>query len=185
MQQPMMKYQIGSLVPLVLLMWIEEFVDYYLFNQELDSYGIRPRELDGLWGIPLAPFLHGDFGHLIANTFPLIILGCLILVRSIEEFWIATLMAAIVGGLGTWVLGQPETVHIGASGLVFGYMGYLLLRGYLERSSNGVLVALLVLFFYGGSLVRGVIPTDGGVSWEGHLFGFIGGLLAAHAVSRS
>ena len=94
-------------------------------------------------------------------------------------------MSAIVGGLGTWVAGHPDTIHVGASGLVFGYMGYLLLRGYLEGSSNGILVAILVLFFYGGSIVRGVIPTTAGVSWEGHLFGFIGGLLAAHAMSKS
>jgi membrane associated rhomboid family serine protease len=183
--QQFLKYKIWNLIPFVVVMWAVEIADALYFDSKLDNYGIRPRNLQGLWGILFAPFLHGDFEHLMANTVPLIILGSLILFRSVEEFWLATLLIMGIGGGGVWVFGEPGSFHVGSSILIFGYIGYLLLRGYLENSSNGVLISILVLVFYGGTLAQGVLPTDAGVSWEGHLFGCIGGLLAAHAVSKA
>ena len=183
--QKFLKYKIWNLLPLIAVMWLIEIADLFFFNSQLDLYGISPRETQGLWGILTAPFLHGGFGHLMSNTFPLLILGSLILFRSVEEFWIATLVSMGVGGGGVWVFGEPGSYHIGASILVFGYIGYLLLRGYLENSPNGILISILVLIFYGGTLAQGVLPVAAGISWEGHLFGCIGGLMAAHAVSKN
>ena len=171
------------LAGLVGLMWLEEIADLVLFHGALDAGGIRPRTEAGLWGILLAPFLHADFAHLLANTVPLLVLGWLVLVRGRRDFLWVTAVAVLLGGLGVWLVGGPNTVHIGASGLVFGYLGYLLLRGYWERSLPAILVAVVAGVLYGGAL-WGVLPLSHGVSWEGHLFGFSGGATAASAHRR-
>jgi membrane associated rhomboid family serine protease len=164
-------------------MWLAEVADLVLVRGTLDAGGIRPRTEAGLWGILLAPFLHAGFAHLLANTAPLLVLGWLVLVRGLRDFVRVTAVAVLPGGLGVWLVGGTRTVHIGASGLVFGYLGYLFLRGYWERSVSAILVAVAAGVLYGGVL-WGILPTGHGVSWEGHLFGFAGGATAASTHRR-
>ncbi|MGB3559764.1 MAG: rhomboid family intramembrane serine protease [Geitlerinemataceae cyanobacterium] len=166
----------------VALMWCVEIADFLVFRGQLDTYGILPRNLIGLRGILFMPFLHGNFPHLIANTIPFIILGWLVMLRKISDFFVVTAVTMLVGGLGVWVFGSPG-LHIGASGIIFGYLGFLLLRGLFQRSFGGILLSLVVGFLYGG-LIWGVLPGQPGVSWEGHLFGFLGGVVAARLLSR-
>jgi membrane associated rhomboid family serine protease len=144
----------------------------------LDQYGIIPRTVTGLRGILFAPFLHGNFRHLGANTVPFMTLGWFVMLRSISEFFEVTLIAMLVSGLGTWLIAAPNTVHIGASGVIFGYLGFLVLRGYFEHSLSAVILSVVAILFYGG-LLWGILPGQAYVSWEGHLFGFIGGAIAA------
>ncbi|MEO1510284.1 MAG: rhomboid family intramembrane serine protease, partial [Cyanobacteria bacterium J06633_23] len=153
-------------------LWSIEIIDFLVFGGGLDRYGIRPRSLGGLWGIPLAPFLHGGFRHLLANTVPLLTLSWWVMMRSIGTWLMATIMITLVGGAGTWLLARGGSVHIGASGLVFGYLGFLLGRGYYERTMGAIAIALFVLATY-GAMFWGVFPTQPGISWESHLFGFI------------
>ncbi|MGD1897045.1 MAG: rhomboid family intramembrane serine protease [Phormidesmis sp.] len=176
------RLQVKTLLTIVVVLWSIEIVDLIFFNGALNSFGIRPRTLSGLWGILFAPFLHGDFAHLIANTIPLVSLGWLIMLRRADDIVTVSIIAALVGGLGTWLVGSPA-VHIGASGVIFGYFGFLLLRGYFERSLVAIAFSILVTFFYGG-IIWGVLPSQPGISWEGHLFGFIGGIIAAKLLSK-
>lgn len=145
--------------------------------------GIRPHSLSGLWGIFFAPFLHANFMHLAANTVPFLVLGWLIMARERRDFWIVSAIAALAAGLGTWLFGSANTVHVGLSGVIFGYLGFLLLRGYFERSFLSIALSLVVGFFWGSAL-WGVLPLQAGISWEGHLFGFLGGVLAARLLAR-
>jgi membrane associated rhomboid family serine protease len=166
------------LLVLVGALWAIELVDLVTPRSTLDWYGIHPRTLLGLRNILLAPLLHAGFGHLLANTLPLIILGALIIVRSRQDFISVTLMSVLVSGLGVWLFGGGNTVHIGASGVVFGYLGYLLARAWFERSAAALLLGLAALVLYGGAL-GGVLPRADGVSWLAHLFGLAGGAGAA------
>jgi membrane associated rhomboid family serine protease len=166
----------------ILFIWLLELVDWIIFDHALDSYGVQPRTLTGLRGILFMPFLHADFGHVLANTVPFIILGWLVMMRSIREFVIITGVILLVSGLGVWFFGGSGTVHIGASALVFGFLGFLLLRAYFEWSLTSILIALVVGLMYSG-LIWGVLPITYGVSWQGHLFGFIGGALAAYLLT--
>ncbi|MCC6129016.1 MAG: rhomboid family intramembrane serine protease [Acidobacteria bacterium] len=163
---------------LVAIFWIVEIVDALLFRGRLDMFGIRPRRLDGLMGIVLAPFLHGGFYHLIANTMPFLILGTLIHWRRPKDYVPVTVLSALIGGLGAWLLGAPGSVHVGVSGVIFGYFGFLVARAYFERSFASILLAVLVIFLYGG-IIWGVRPFQTGISWQGHLFGLLGGVFAA------
>lgn len=168
----------------IVFLWLIELVDWLIFRGALNSYGIRPRTVDGLVGIFFAPFLHGSFGHLMANTLPLLVLGVLIIIsRGLKDFLIATALITLISGLGTWLIGPAYSVHIGASGLVFGYFGFLLLMAYFERSCQSIVVAVLVFFFYGG-MVWGILPRGDGISWQAHLFGLLGGVLAAYVLAR-
>ncbi|MCC6177365.1 MAG: rhomboid family intramembrane serine protease [Chloroflexi bacterium] len=173
-----MTQRLAIVVGIVLLMWLLEIVDLLTPWQTTDIYGIRPRSLDGLSGIVLAPFLHGGLAHLAANTIPFIMLGWLVIMRGIGTFVAVSLLVMLAGGLGVWVLGRPGTVHVGASGIIFGYIGYLMARGYFDRSFVSIVVALIVGVLYGGA-IWGVLPGQRGISWEGHLFGFLAGILAA------
>lgn len=170
--------QITILGSFVTLMWGLEIIDAIIFRNALDQFGIRPRSLSGLAGILFSPFLHGGFRHLIANTVPFLTLGWLVMLRRIQDFWEVTTVTIVISGLGVWLLGAPNSVHLGASGLVFGYFGFLLTRGYFDRRIDSIALGILVLALYGG-LIWGVAPWQRGVSWEGHLFGLIGGGLAA------
>lgn len=179
------KTPLAVLGGLIFLLWFLEFVDWLVFNGALDGYGIKPRTTNGLLGILYAPFLHGGFGHLMANTMPILILGGLILFsRGLKDFFIVTGLVMIVSGLGTWLIGPSFSVHIGASGLVFGYFGFLLLMAYFERSCQAIVVAGVVLFVYGG-LVWGILPRGDGISWQSHLFGLVGGFLAAYLLGKN
>ena len=170
---------IGSFVAVI---WLVELVDWLLLNSALDDYGIQPREQTGLRGILLAPFLHIGFGHVAANTVPFVLLGWLVLLRRTSDLFVASAVIIVVGGLGVWLTGPAHSVHAGASGLVFGYLGFLLLRGFFERSPVAILVAIGVGAVYAGAL-PGLLPGQPGISWQGHLFGFVGGVLAARVLS--
>lgn len=161
---------------LVAAMWVVEIIDL-IPGTNLDRWGIRPRELVGLVGIVTAPFLHNGFAHLISNTIPFLILGGLIAASGVAQFFRVTVIVGLTAGLGTWLIGQSNSYHIGASGLVFGYLTYLLARGLFERKLTYLAVGLVVLFLYGGVL-WGLVPRPG-ISWQGHLFGALGGVLAA------
>ncbi len=166
----------------VLLLWGLELADTLLLGGWLNRFGIRPRSWLGLRGIVFAPLLHGTLGHLAANTVPLVVLGWLIMLNGLNTFLTVTAIAWVVSGAGTWLLGGSNTNHIGASGLVFGYFGYLVLRGYFEQSVSAIAIAVLVGIFY-GSMIWGVLPIHQGKSWQSHLFGFIGGGIAARYLS--
>ncbi|NEP20689.1 rhomboid family intramembrane serine protease [Moorena sp. SIO3I6] len=167
----------------VALMWIVELVDIFIFGRKLDLYGIIPRNPIGLRGILFAPFLHGGFSHLISNTIPFLVLGWFVMLQETSDFFVVTSITMVVGGLGVWLLGAPNSVHIGASVLIFGYLGFLLFRGFFERNLPSIFISILVGFLYGG-LVWGVLPSQPHVSWQGHLFGFIGGILAARLLAK-
>ena len=171
------KTQVTILGGFVALMWVLEIVDVIVFRQGLNAYGIIPREIIGLRGILFAPFLHGDLAHLISNTIPFLVLGWFVMLQETSEFFIVTPIIMLVSGLGVWLIGASG-VHIGASGVIFGYLGFLLARGFFERNFPSILLSLIVGSLY-GCLIWGVLPTQPGVSWEGHLFGFLGGVLAA------
>lgn len=161
----------------VVLLWVVEVVDV-LVNHRLDGYGVEPRDTDGLLGIVFAPVLHASWDHLIANTAPVLVLGFLVLLGGIAQGVAVTAVIWVVAGVGVWLTAPDDTVHLGASMLVFGWLAHLLVRGFVSRSPAHLGVALLVFLLYGGALL-GVLPGQPGVSWQGHLFGAVGGVLAA------
>jgi membrane associated rhomboid family serine protease len=176
------KSQVLILGTLVAIMWGIEILDVSVFRHELGSLGILPRNPIGLRGILFAPFLHGSFAHLEANTVPFLILGWLIMSESIAHFAIVSIICMVVGGFGTWVFGA-SAFHIGASGVIFGYLGFLLARWYFDRSIRSAMIALVVGSTY-GTVLWGVLPSMPGISWEGHLFGFLGGIVAARTLAK-
>ena len=149
-----------------------------LLNHSLNAFGLVPRTTDGLVGVPLSPFLHGSYAHVQSNAVALLALGCLAVIRSGSRFPWVCLIIIVAGGLGLWVVGRPAT-HVGASGLVFGLFGYLVVKGFLDRSILSVLAAAVVCGVFGWAMLSGVLPTNGFVSWEGHLCGLAAGILAA------
>lgn len=161
------------------LMWLVEIIDL-IPGTDLDRWGIQPREVDGLVGIVTMPFLHDGFGHLISNTIPFVIMGALIAASGLTRYFTVTAIIVVVSGVGTWLIGPDHSIHIGASALVFGYLTYLLARGLFDRKPTYLLVGLVVLFLYGGVL-WGLLPRPG-ISWQGHLFGAIGGVVAARVI---
>jgi len=166
---------------LVAVMWAVEVVDVVV--GDLDSAGIRPRDPEGLVGVALAPMVHGGFGHLVANTIPFLVLGTAIAISGLARIAAVTVIVAVVGGLGTWLTAPAATVHIGASGLVFGFATYLVARGAYSRRALHLAMGLVVLGVYGTTLLFGLVPTAG-VSWHGHAFGAIGGVIAARLLHR-
>lgn len=159
------------------LLWVIELVDQ-LSAHALDHYGIVPREVDSLPSVYAAPFLHAGWNHLIANSVPFLVLGFLVFLGGLARWLWSTFTSVTTSGLFAWLLSPPNTVTIGASGLIFGWLTYLLARGWLTRDTRQVLIALGVLVVYGGVL-WGVLPGAAEVSWQGHLGGAIGGVLAA------
>ena len=164
------------------LMWVVEILDQ-IIGGDLDQYGIEPHDSDGLIGILFAPFLHGGFGHLIGNTVPFLLLGAAIALSGLARVAAATLIIAVVGGLGTWLAAPSGTTHIGASGIVFGYAAYLIARGLFSRNLLHLAAGVLVVAVYGTTLLFGLVPSPG-VSWQGHLFGALGGVAAARVLDR-
>ncbi len=167
---------------LVLIMWVSEAVDTVV-GHRLDGYGIEPRDADGLSGIIASPFLHGGFEHLISNTVPFLVMGFVIAFKGAVRVATVTAIVALVSGLGTWLVAPADTVHIGASGVVFGYATYLLSRGFFDRQLLGLAVGLAVGAIWGTALLGGLLPEEG-ISWQGHLFGAIGGVVAARVLAR-
>ncbi len=171
--KPQVKVLGGALV----LMWAV-FVATLLSGGALQSLGVIPRTTIGLRGILFAPFLHGSLAHLIANSIPFLVLGWLVMLRDSRHFLPVTVAAMLGSGVTAWLLGAPGSVHIGASGVIFGYLGFLILSGWFARSLASILVSLLVIVLWGG-MVLGVVPGQSGISWQAHLGGFLGGVLAA------
>ena len=162
------------------ILWLVELVDL-ISGQSLELLGgIRPREAQGLIGVPLAPFLHGDWAHLIANTLPFIVLGGLVIISSNRQRFVGVSAIVVVfAGLGTWLFARGG-YHIGASSLVFGYLGFLLWRAWLGRNFGWTIIALLAGFLY-GEIIISLFKNQAGISWSGHFFGLLGGVIAAFA----
>jgi membrane associated rhomboid family serine protease len=172
----------GVVAAFVGLLWVIEIVDA-VGGGDLDQYGIEPRSEDGLVGIAVAPLLHSGWTHLEANSVPLLVLGLVVAVASTVRFFGVLAWAWVVSGVGVWLIAPDGSVTVGASGLVFGLLAYLLVVGFLERRAIGILISVGVFLLYGGVLL-GVLPGQPGVSWQGHLFGAAGGVLAAYHLAN-
>jgi membrane associated rhomboid family serine protease len=171
------KQGIGLLAAIVLLMWIVEIINT-LDSNHLNSDGLYPRDLDRLWGILTAPFLHASFQHLIDNTIPFVFMGLIIALRGALRLALVSAIVIVLGGLGTWLIAPAGTVTVGASGVVFGYAAYLLARGVFDRSALELLTGAIVGVVWGGALLTSLVPHYG-VSWQAHLCGGLAGVLAA------
>ncbi|WP_082946051.1 rhomboid family intramembrane serine protease [Mycobacterium sp. E1747] len=179
----------ATILTFVALLYLIELIDQ-LTRHSLDENGIRPLEVNGLWGIVFAPVLHANWQHLMANTIPLLVLGFLMTLAGLSRFVWATAIVWILGGFGTWLIGNVgsscgPTDHIGASGLIFGWLAFLLVFGIFVRRFADIAIGLVVLFAYGGVLLGAmpVLGRCGGVSWQGHLCGAIAGVVAAYWLS--
>jgi membrane associated rhomboid family serine protease len=170
------------LLALVLLMWGLEVLDTAL-DHRLDRGGIIPRETEGLDGVVAAPFLHVGFGHLLANTLPFVAMGLVIGLEGPLRLLGVTAIVAVISGLGTWLIAPADTIHLGASGVVFGYATYLIARGLFNRRPAELAIGAVVAVLWGGALLAGLEPQEG-ISWQGHLFGAIGGVVAARTLSE-
>lgn len=163
-------------------MWVVEGVDAVLPANLDAAGGITPRSTDGLTGVVTSPFLHGSLAHLVGNTVPFLALGASIAMAGLARIIAVTAIVALIGGLGTWLTSAPGTVTIGASGIVFGYAAYLIARGLFSRRPLQLALGVLVVIVLGGSLLSGLAPQQG-ISWQAHLFGAIGGLVAARTLA--
>ena len=162
----------------LILIWVFQFINFAM-GYDLNAWlGLSTRRSSGLVGIIFCPFLHGSFNHAILNSAPIAVLGGIILSINRKWFFMATATIIVIGGALTWLLARPNTLHVGASGVVFGYLGYLIAYGIRARSFSAIFGALLAVVLY-GYLIKGVLPSGPGVSFEGHLFGLIGGIVAA------
>ncbi|MDJ0925088.1 MAG: rhomboid family intramembrane serine protease [Acidimicrobiia bacterium] len=170
------------LIIIAAMMWVIEAFDTAVLEGRLDQQGIVPRTLRGLDGILWAPMLHGGFGHLLANTLPFVVLGAFVALEGLRRWLVVTAFVVVVGGLATWLFARPAA-HVGASGLIFGYAGFLLVAGFVERSIKGIAVSIVVGLLFGGMVLRGITPVSNYVSWESHLFGLAAGVLAAFALA--
>lgn len=171
------------ILTLVAIIWVVNAVDTLLFAGHLRSFGIVPRTGRGVRGIVFAPFLHAGLSHLIANTGGLFVFGGMTILRSERDFWFVTGIGALVSGVGTWVFGHSG-VHIGASGVIFAYFGYLLFTGWFERRIGALLLSVAVFVIWWPTLF-GLLPLQTGLSWEGHVFGLFGGALTAWLLARN
>ena len=174
-----MRNRLSAVFAAVGLLWLVWLVDLiWPGSLSILGYGIVPRTTFGLRGIVVAPLIHANLQHLIANTIPLLILGSIIVMRGVRAFTFVAITSALVSGLGTWLFGTGNAQHVGASGVVFGFLGYLLLRTIFDSRLSSLLVTLVVAILYGATILTSLVPSAG-VSWSGHVFGFIGGVIAA------
>ncbi|MGV0746048.1 rhomboid family intramembrane serine protease [Mycolicibacterium sp. XJ870] len=177
----------ATIITFVALLYVIELFDN-LTGHNLDDNGIRPLETDGLTGIIFSPLLHANWAHLMANTGPALVLGFLMTLAGMARFVWATAIIWILGGFGTWLIGNVgapygvETNHIGASGLIFGWLTFLIVFGFFTRKAWQIVVGVIVLFVYGGILL-GMLPGTFGVSWQGHMCGAIAGVIAAYLLA--
>ena len=179
---PQAKLAALIIVGLLAWMWLLELVDQ-LSGNRLDNFGIHAQEVDGLPGILSAPFLHAGWDHLISNSVPFLVLGFLVLMGGLARWALSSLICIGASGVFAWLLTPADTIVLGASGLIFGWLTYLLARGIWSRRPGQVVIAVLVMLLYGG-LIFGVLPGNAGVSWQAHLGGAIGGVLAAWLLHR-
>jgi len=166
-------------------MWAVFLVSAALPSLKLDQHGVVPRTFSGLQGILFAPWLHESLGHIMANTGGLLVLGWMTMWPRVTNFWVATLGGMLGAGLCAWLLGSPGSVHIGASGLLFGYAGYLIARGYYTRNIVAIVVALFVTASYGLTMLFGLLPLHPDISWQSHLGGALGGVLATRCTTAA
>ena len=171
-----------ALAALVAIMWAVEVVNS-LDSYRLDKDGIVPRSLSHLDGVAFAPFLHASWSHLISNTVPFVILGLAIALAGAVRLLEVSAIVALVSGLGTWLIAPSNSVTVGASGIVFGYAAYLISRGVFTRRALEILLGVVVLVVFGVTLLYDLIPHTG-ISWQAHLFGAIGGVIAASLLSE-
>ncbi|MDV8000807.1 rhomboid family intramembrane serine protease [Rhodococcus sp. IEGM 1408] len=173
----------------VALMWVVEAGDWLLRSAVgppgLDDDGVRPLSSDGLPGILFQPFLHGDWAHLIGNSVALLVLGSIIALSGLSPLIRVTLVSWVLSGAVSWLLGGVGTVHIGASGIVFGYIFYVIVRGLFSRRFLHLAIGLIIGFYYGLEALAGLSPMLDGVSWQGHLGGAVGGVLSAYGLRRN
>ncbi|MEU6860017.1 rhomboid family intramembrane serine protease [Glycomyces sp. NPDC046736] len=167
---------------LIALMWLLLITDWVV-PAHLTQFGITPRSFEGLLGIGAAPFLHAGAGHLASNMIPLAVLGTVAALRDWNGMWVALAAAVLLSGLGVWLFSPAHSVTVGASGVVFGLFGYLLARGVFMRKIGDILIAVLLVCVY-GSMIWGVFPSQPHISWQAHLFGFLGGIAAAFLTAR-
>jgi membrane associated rhomboid family serine protease len=160
------------------VMWLLEIINTLDHNALDGDGGIYPRSLAHVWAILTAPFLHVSFAHLIDNTIPFVFMGVIIALRGAAKLALVTAVVIVVGGLGTWLIAPSHSVTVGASGVVFGYAAYLLTRGLFDHSWVELLIGVGVAVIWGGALLSSLVPHYG-VSWQGHLCGAIGGVVAA------
>jgi membrane associated rhomboid family serine protease len=172
---------VGLLIAMVAVMWLVELVNTF-DHYALDHDGIWPHEVDRLWGILTAPFLHASWAHLIGNTIPFVFMGLIIALEGFRRLAAVTAIVIVLAGLGTWLLSSTGTPVVGASGVVFGYATYLLARGFFSRNVVELLVGAVVVAVFGTALLSSLVP-HGNFSWQGHLSGGIAGLIAAWALS--
>lgn len=179
------KYKSAGIVVLAftVLLYLVELVDTGL-HHGLDDDGVVPRTLSGLDGIVWAPLLHGGWGHLFSNTIPVLVFGFLAMASGVTRWIAVTALVWVVSGLGVWLTGDSGTSTIGASGLAFGWLAYLLVRGLFNRAFGQLAVAAVLLLVWGGTL-WGLLPGNPGISWQAHLFGALGGVLAAWLAART
>jgi membrane associated rhomboid family serine protease len=171
------------LAVLVAVMWIVEVINALDANRLDIAGGLYSRNVDHLWAIFTSPFLHAGFGHLLGNTIPFVFMGAIIAMRGAGRLALVTLIVLIVGGLGTWLISPSGTDTVGASGIVFGYAGYLLTRGLFDHSFGELVTGAVVGVLWGTVLIASLIP-HGHVSWQGHLSGALGGVIAAWLLAR-
>ena len=174
-----MKFKEAMQIPLVLIIiiWAVFLIDW-IFNLNLNQYGIFPRKTSALGGILFSPFLHGSFGHLISNTLPFFILGTVI-IYFYQKCWIKVLLIIyVITGTGVWLVARPA-IHIGASGLVYGFVGFLFFSGLFRKNIKSLLISIAIVLLYGG-LIFGIFPGQKNISWESHLVGAIVGGLCAY-----
>jgi membrane associated rhomboid family serine protease len=157
------------------VLWIVQILNA-IDDYRLDRFGLKPREFDGLWGVVTMPFLHSSYGHLLSNTIPVILIGWVVLLAGVSTWATVTGLVVVGGGVLTWLVGPGDSVIVGASGLVFGWLGYLLARAYFSRRLKWIVVAVLVLVFF-GTLLFGLFPSiNSDVSWQAHVYGFVAGI---------
>jgi membrane associated rhomboid family serine protease len=173
----MLRKNLHTTVLAVSIPWLVYFVDSFL-PVDLRVYGIQPRNTEGLWGIFFCPFLHANSGHLIANSGALFVLVFIALTFSRKLTFIALLIIAVLGGGMVWVFGDPGTIHIGSSGIVFGLIGFLMFIGFFRREWKDLAISMAICLIYGGALVS-LFYYIPGISWTSHFFGFSAGVLAA------
>jgi membrane associated rhomboid family serine protease len=171
------------LLGIVALMWLVEIINW-IDNYGLDNDGIVPRSFSHVWAIFTSPFIHANFSpHLVDNTIPLVFMGVIIALRGAARLAAVTAIVIVVGGLGTWLIAPSNTVTIGASGVVFGYATYLFARGLFNRSVLEILTGLVVGAVWGAALLSSIVPHTG-VSWQAHVCGAVGGVVAAWVLRR-
>lgn len=176
--------RVALLIVFVGSIWATFIVSVALPWLGLERYGVVPRTLSGLRGILFAPWLHANVAHIAANTGGLVVLGWLTMWPSVRGFWTALVGSMLGAGFCAWVLGSPGSVHIGASGVIFGFAGFLIARGWYTRNFLSVIVAMFVMVTYGISMLFGVLPINPLVSWQSHMGGLVGGILAARVTRQ-